>query len=502
MGISGFFQYIKGTYPDACKRKWNINYDILYIDLNHVLHHVCYISEDTDELLQKAMEHLRKIIRDVKPKKKVVIVGDSVAPLAKMLLQRKRRICTIYKSENLSLQLSSGTKFMTGLDTSLESFVEYIKKENKIDVQLLINDIGEGEIKIKYQIKKNQKQNKTDTHIVFSGDSDMILLLFSCDDLTKIYQIISRDTIINFGKLYDKHIDIFGSTKTTKNDFVFLNLLAGNDYLPKITNSNIENIWKVYGKISKFYEDGLVSCNDMGNDITINTFFFHDILHLYSKEIKPHLLKDITFTEFNDVMYEDYIKGLYWCFNMYINGVCLDYCYLFDHVSKPQLLGVMFNMMLLNKHTVKKTQSIDIDLYGILLIPCPTNDLLNKEQKLIAEKLANMYPIIYEESKCVKCREIHDEIDTIKNNTDYNEQEMLDYLKDIYDEQKIHKRTHNILTFDKIYQISKSFSEIRDELRETHSLDSDNENINTIAKQVVFKTNTQKIIKKMFKTKT
>ena len=162
----------------------------------------------------------------------MILASDGPAPLAKLLLQRKRRLDMIKLvdqdqinvTENLSLNLSPGTDFMLNLEKHLTGFIQYVKTKYNVEVFTLINDSDEGEIKIRHELQKIQNKNATDTHIVYSGDSDVILLLFTCNNLKYVYQALNKDMIISFGKFYDVHVEKFGSTEFTKYDFVLINL--------------------------------------------------------------------------------------------------------------------------------------------------------------------------------------------------------------------------------------------------------------------------------------
>jgi hypothetical protein len=491
MGITNFQKYIKKTYPKACAKKWeNVSYDNLYIDLNCVLHHVCYLSKNTTELLGRTCDYIKNIIATVRPKKRLILVADGPAPLAKMILQRKRRLDSIKlldsinPEEHLSLNLTPGTKFMMGLENAFAGFVKYIKSTYKIEVQQLITDSDEGEIKIKYCLQKIQNKNALDNHIVYSGDSDMILLLFTCNDLSKIYQMVSKDMTLSFGKMYDTHVEKFGGTSFTKYDFVFMNLLMGNDYLPKVLYLKLEHLWEAYGKLSKSYPDGLITYNCY--DIKVDPMFFHDLLYIASKKIQPHFLKRFDITkDLRNMSYGNYAEGLYWCFGMYITGNCSNYKYIYDHNTSPHITGVMLTIMSINSYKITKSPSIDVDLYGILLIPHKARVLLSKEQNIVAEKIAEKYPVIYEEEKCVKCRffskrlsDLNKEYKKIdrKNGDDAVLENAKNMCKEIAKNGNNfmqHKKHHEKLNFNKIDEISKYFIDCRDDLRETMTLESD-----------------------------
>lgn len=519
MGINNFQKEIKKSYNGAYKDKWLDSYDNLYIDLNFVLHHVCYLSKDKSDLLARFRDYLMGIIKSTTPNKRIILAADGPAPLAKLILQRKRRQdmvkildTEVDLSKNLNLNLSPGTEFMTNIEKSLEGFIKYVKERYKVEVITMITDSDEGEIKIKHSLKMIQSKNPTDTHIVYSGDSDVILLLFACEDITKIYQIVGKDSIINFGKLYDAHVSTYCDNfsdndeekkRNIKNDFVFINLLLGNDYFPKVQYLKLETVWTSYAKIFRLQKRSLITMKD--DQIIVDPIFFHDLMYFTSTKIKPCYLNKFQMNDLKSKHYEDYVQGLYWCFGMYISGKCANYRYIYDHDSTPHITGLMLTVINNNMYTITKYQSIDVDLYGILLIPEKAKKLLSKEQNLVAELLVKQYPIIYEEERCTVCKkhnktinELNIEFKKYSKKTDLcseDQDEDQDQDKDQDKDQesqnenneekqrikkqlnnyktvlKRHKEIHQILTYEKIKQISKSFNEIRDELRDTIDMD-------------------------------
>lgn len=487
MGVTNFQPYIKKVYAKACKKTFNVEYDNLYIELNHVLHRVCYLSKDTNDLLAKCRDYLNGIILTVKPKKRLILAADGAAPLAKMLLQRKRRsdsVKTLEENEfnsnkTLSLNLTPGTNFMMNLEESLEGLVEYVKNKFHIEVTCLITDSNEGEIKIKHHINKLQRKNPTDTHIVYSADSDVILILFTCDDLSKIYQIINNNTIIHFGTLYDEHIEKFGFTKNVKNDFVFINLMMGNDYLPKVASFKLEAVWDAYKLIGRNRPNGMISIDkDIAKDITLDPIFIHDLLYISCKNMTTRA-KHFEISELHDDLYDKYVEGIYWCFGMYVTGKCSNYQYIYDHKKGPHITGVMLSLIYHNKIQLTSTPAIDIDLYGILLIPEKAQSLLSKEQIMISQKLVKKNPVIYEENRCDKCKNYIKHISKLNKecklyDSDSNERfDASKRLGKLRKEYTCHKDTHETLTIDMISVISKNFLKIRETLRDTQDLGSD-----------------------------
>ena len=323
-----------------------------------------------------------------------------------------------------------------------------------------------------------------------------------CKDLNKIYQIIGKDTIIFYGKLYDIHKEKFVGTKSTKNDFVFINLMMGNDYVPKTSYLILDKVWIEYKKLAPFFENGLINiCNE---DITIDPIFFHDLMYSATKHTKQHFMKKFTLSHLKEKYYYDYVQGLYWCFGMYFTGKCTNYHYIYDHDTSPHVLGTMLTVMANCEYKIKKYKSIDLDLYAILLIPEKAKTLLTKEQNLISRELIKKYPIVYEEGRCEKCK-IYNKLlielrkkyktfdpekdvlseDSVSQDSQFNESDVNDEEKEKHSvkfrintiNRKLikHKETHEILTSEIIDKISLHFVEVREKLRDTISLKSEPE---------------------------
>lgn len=512
MGIPQFLKYVKDTYKTSFRGTWLKSYDNMYVDLNHILHHVCYTSKNTDELLRKLKDYLTMLVVSCKPQKRLYLGADGPAPMAKIMVQRKKRLDTVKKmdvfdiSKNLNLNFTPGTVFMNSLEHELKGFVEYIKKKLNIEVIVSITEPDEGEIKIRNKIKKIHEKNPNETHIIFSGDSDMILILFTCGELDNIYQVFDKNTTLHYGTLLKLHRQKFGQTKTDKHDFVFLNLLMGNDYIPKTSYINIENLWEAYKKVSPYKENGLVTIDEKDKSlITIDNMFFFEIIH--HATINKNFSKKFKITDMASNLYDNYIDGLYWCFGMYISGSCSNYTYVYEQRKAPHYYGVAISVLLRNTYRIMKTDCIDVDLYSILLIPEKANKLLSREQMLIKDKLIKKHPAIYEEERCNECKKLINAIkltnkDIEKEDGDSDEcMKLKKKLSILTRKRKTHKNAHPILSSASLETIKQDFIKYREEIRETIDLnDEDNYDHDTDDIVIPYKpsSNTNIIKKKLF----
>lgn len=426
MGIKDYIKFVRTEYSQACKKRWLARYTDLYIDLNHALHNVCYGSRSSDEVLHRLKSYLMEMISTYRPTKRIYIAADGAAPIAKMLLQRKRRyekVKTLKKadnldmSQNLALNFTPGTEFMLSLANELKHFKSFIEITYSVKVTLDIETVDEGEIKIRRKLGQDCEtyREKHTTIAVYSGDADMILLLFSLNscDLRNIYQIVNKDTTISMGMFYSIHKEKYciglapekakQVEQIIRNDFIFLNLLAGNDYLPKVLYLKLQNIWNAYGALLHHYRNGLVSYNESNKTIEINCMFMVDLICNASGMNKLNYDKKFNIAGNNHKLNRDYVQGLAWCFDMYSTGICADYRYIYNHKGAPHYSALMMEIARNNTRKVNTTFPIDSDLYGILLIPEKADALLSEKQRECTEELLTSHPIIYEEERCQKC---------------------------------------------------------------------------------------------------
>jgi 5'-3' exonuclease len=406
MGITNFIPFLKSNYPSSIKEEWLDSYDNLYIDLNHALHHIVYECENTIDIVTKLKYYLFQIINRSKPKKRIFIIADGPAPLAKLIEQRKRRL---NKSKNdITINLSAGTEFMSQLENSMSDLKDFLEKILCIEIIFDIINEGEGEIKIKKYLKKQIKSYPSEKQIVYSGDSDTILILFNTNKNKNIYQIINKNTIISIGKLFSLHKKLVSykikNDTIIKYDFVFLNMLFGNDYLPKISNIKIENIWKIYHLID---ENGIINYTDKKYIINLENF------KIIAKEGQK-LNKINKKIYYDSLSCSNYLNGLIWCLNMYKIGKCKDYQFIYNYET-PHIEGLICELEKQNEYTITNKKSIDFKLYGILLIPKSSNALLSQEQLLLSEQLEESCPEIYEEELCKLCHNYKHKIQILKN---------------------------------------------------------------------------------------
>uniref|UniRef100_A0A6C0EAE4 Xrn1 N-terminal domain-containing protein n=1 Tax=viral metagenome TaxID=1070528 RepID=A0A6C0EAE4_9ZZZZ len=438
MGIDNFYKHIKENYNDSFKKKWLKQYDYIHIDLNYMLHSLLYTAKSQEDLLDKLDNAIEIIATYNIPSKGLFLYADGTSPLSKLMLQRQRRLCISRSDKELelsSLNFTVGTKFMNNLEKRLEYTIKKIKYLFCIDVKCHISDHDEAEIKIKREILK---LNHDDTHLLVTSDADVVVMMMTLKSYKNIYIIIRSKQeyiILSLGKLLTLHTAKYGKTKTSNMDFSFLSLFLGNDYIPKIKFVNQNSLWESYKTYCKDYENGL--CDDK---LKINLKFLEDILMDISFVRHNSNPNKIHLSDIENKICSDYLHGIMWCIDMYTNGRCHQYNYMYEYSDAPHPFALMLTIQLKKCIRFKeiKYKPIKKELYGILILPKSAKALIDKKYHDFIDKNQDLYT----EEMCSKCNEL------LKQGSDSRKE----YLK--------HKKEHCPLTFLDIQEIIDKFNKI------------------------------------------
>jgi hypothetical protein len=490
MGITGFYSWIETNYPGAfTEHSKNINYltkdntlvkkpiffNHIYIDLNYLLHMCTYNSPNIFVTIKKIETIILEICSKFHAIDSINICCDGSAPLAKLFLQRTRRLqeARILRSENVSANLSSidlknsslnftpGSVFMETLHEKFSQMKEKI--ESSLNVRVNINNLnpGEAEIKIKYLINKHLDENPMSSHLLVTNDADVLLIISSTKFYKSIYVLLKNNVILSLNKLINEHSQKFGSGIYPNYDFAFLNLLNGNDYLPKLRYVTTDKLWKAY-KIKLRKHKGLIlKKNIKSNFFEINNDFLIDILKSLGGMIGTNILKKTKLYEYKIKDYESYINGLVWCFHMYFNGECRYNNYIYEGNSPDPLLLMchLIKYNINNSFSLNESKSISNKLCSILLLPDIARQLIDDKYYQFMEK----HSYLYEEEKCEECQVFYEKMK--KLNKEYSLTEHKDYSirKKIASTQKTyenHKEKHIKLNSTMIEKIKKEYSEL------------------------------------------
>lgn len=387
MGIERFFSSLKRDYNFIIHLEKKLECEHILIDFNSIVHIISQflleekknteitVDEFEEELIILVGEYIEELLQNYFHKKliiSIIICVDGVPSMAKIYEQKKRRYMGdvmnyLYNNAPSSTKsftwsrnnISPGTKFMGMLMKYLKSD-DYINSIKDICINIKkyivsgIDIIGEGEIKILHHIE--QINNRSDRYVVYSPDSDMILLLLMMDirvimlryDQQKstknepYYSIVDinkfKDILNNFilDKIKHKNNNKINNKTFDKKriimDIIFILTIFGDDFLPKLetvrVNSDINLILDHYIYVLTKYGYLL---NYLDNIYSINTDNFLHFLKLLQKKedyflrrnARNHvssnmnrIIKDIVGNQMQEL--RDYIVEYIWKF-IYFN---------------------------------------------------------------------------------------------------------------------------------------------------------------------------------------
>ena len=290
MGIPLYFKIISDKYPDIIIKNINNNKsNALFLDLNCAIHPCCrkimseYNGLNNDKLelkmINETINYINKLVNMVNPELLYIAI-DGVAPCAKMNQQRFRRYKSVVETQitnNIKEKcgepvnynnwntnaISPGTEFMDNLSSKINHEISNNSIYSNINVIFSdMNTPGEGEHKILDYIKNNIFNGNL---VIYGLDADLIMLSF-VSGKNNIYLL--RESV-EFGKVIPEkylflNIDILkffiimelkdiilqkDSTflykeeynKVLINDYIFLCLFVGNDFIPHLTSISLRN---------------------------------------------------------------------------------------------------------------------------------------------------------------------------------------------------------------------------------------------------------------------
>lgn len=298
MGIPSFFSHVIREHGDIFKKYCLslMSIDNLYLDSNSIIYDVVNemntpnniqndLQDDRIEeiIIRNVCIKIQEYMNKLKPKNKVFIAFDGVAPVAKLSQQRNRRFKNVFQSEILyemginkkkinweTTSITPGTQFMNKLDKTIKKVFE---KNKKLHIIISTStEPGEGEHKIFEYIKNNVEYHKQTTTVIYGLDADLIMLSLNHLHITnKLYLyretphfINSIDNSLEPNSDYLLDIPLFAyklrcmlsqnkKTKDSDNeisdneisdneiifDYIFMCFLLGNDFMPHFPALNI-----------------------------------------------------------------------------------------------------------------------------------------------------------------------------------------------------------------------------------------------------------------------
>lgn len=470
MGINKFHKWLYNRYQDCFQDIKKNSVDYVYIDINCILHRIVNGSINEKILFKKFYSHIDNILKFNVPTKKLILAIDGVAPFAKIILQRKRRlqISRNISSKNVNqsdilnvinpLYFTPGTKFMKLLPERISKYLKKIELKYKIKTEIL-NGSGEAEFKIIKELVKNSKKN--DRHLLVSTDADIILIACATTNsiISNIY-INNFKYIISIDKLLQLHKQKVGNSSNSNKDFMLISLLMGNDYLPKLNYVNPNKLWEAYKYVLKDNDEGCFINNNFNYEFLLNLFRRLII------QIPKQWMSQFNMYNYDENMYKNYIEGLRWCFEVYMNSLCEQTEYMYKYNKSPHPFGLLFYLES-NIKTLKSEQTnkfiekliIPEDIYAVLVLPKSSLHLLdNKYSKKIDESLN----FLYDEEICKDCIKYHKILDDCHNKLNSDNFDNMEKIKKTMKETSLimlkHKNIHKNISISEINHVIKYLS--------------------------------------------
>jgi hypothetical protein len=425
MGIHQFHKWLKETCPTDITNIDKMEIDHLYIDMNFCLHNCAYGTKNSDILIKKLKTNIQNILEKITPKKSITFSSDGSASYAKILLQRQRRLTASFNTDAIdskvfsTLWFTPGTEFMKNLSSILKDFFNELITKHMIIINNLLTSRDEAEVKIVKQILDHNQEDPNSTHMVFSNDADVVVMLNSISCYKNTYICMKEKKTfkkINIGGItntLNKSLNI----KLTNNniDYSVLFLLMGNDYIPKLGFTKIEKLLAAYKMTIKQIKTGLIVNNKIDNRFMCGLMY-----NLSCYYMSNSVLNRIDASSFDKDIHESYFEGLSWCTDIYKTGTCFKYDYMYKFGNRsPHPMGLAlylkkhYNPMTIIKYGLKNPMSDDF--CAILILPQKAKDLINKKYHTVLSKLNFLYEI----ELCKTCSTKHHEISNLNQSIQY-----------------------------------------------------------------------------------
>mgnify|MGYP001179767134 CR=1 FL=1 len=379
MGIENFMTNLIDTFPSVINNKKPKDIHTLCIDLNGILHKICYRCNDKVKFKKSLISTLFRLIKKTKPSF-IAIFIDGQAMLAKANTQIKRRDKYLYsKSSGISpLNLTPGTPFMDFIDETINEFL------SNLDIGTFFSSSkvnNEGEIKMFEWLLNN---NINERICIVGNDSDIIVLALVNRPLLNLY-FYNDDNYMSLFKIVENLSNLI-SIKFSYNwhpvrmDFVLLSLFQGNDYLCRI--SNFKKLFESYKVISK---KGFL----LKKDGSFNLKNIRKLLNLIdcSSDIE----------EYDSETVEEYFKSLQWNFNLYQGKINNRYL----PISSINLSSIIKHFPKELSPFTKNVNWLKPEAYTLLLMPITGKDFLPNNLKQYMEEdsiIKDLFP-----EPCIEC---------------------------------------------------------------------------------------------------
>ncbi len=257
MGIPYYFYHLTRKYKNIILHSPPSDITIYTIDFNGIIHPEAAKETNQDKLFLNLWNKINYYENTFKPSKLLICI-DGVAPLAKIIQQRKRRYLTIYRNKIDKIDvkwdtnaISTGTTFMDSLDSYLNAkIIEHQKSSYILDGSL---NEGEGEHKIFTHLNSylQKEEKKEDINIIINGlDADLIILSL-ISGISNIYLMRENNDETMYLSINNLKEALLTELKmkwsSIENDidiiesYCVMCSILGNDFIPHIPTLNMKN---------------------------------------------------------------------------------------------------------------------------------------------------------------------------------------------------------------------------------------------------------------------
>ncbi len=388
MGVERFFSSLKRDYNFIHNTK-KVSCEHLLIDFNSIVHVTSQFLLEKEKkntnitkeefetiLIENVGKYIEDLIENNLDKIKlltITICVDGVPTMSKIYEQKKRRYMGEILSKMNSIpssfswsrnNISPGTDFMNNLMEYLNSSI-FEEKIKKLCANLKhfnvsdINQMGEGEIKIMHYIDIliKKKDYQRDKFVVYSPDSDVIILLLlkSVENLDifmlrydqqlstydlPVYSLIDINHFKNIlFELIQSKIEKKLDINNVIMDLVYILTVFGDDFLPKLetlrVNTDIKLILDHY--IVNLIKNGYIIDSSNKSKYCINTENFLQFLTMLEKKESYFLRRNARYHVISNINRISDIIG----YKMNIlREYIINYLWKFCFINKPAFIKV------------------------------------------------------------------------------------------------------------------------------------------------------------------
>ena len=309
MGIFHFFGWFKNNFSGNIKKlsptqdfkSIELPIDNLMIDMNGLFHNsaqkvfqygnfkpVERLLKNNKKIIHgrreelKVFEDICKTIENllivVNPQKRLILCVDGPAPYAKQVQQKRRRFRSAMERDEDDKSfdsncISPGTIFMDHLSKYIDWYIRKSISENPLwkNIEVIFSNEkvpGEGEHLILSHVRKYGDINES--YCLHGEDADLIMLSLGThypnfhilrndtyDENNKYFVINIANTALQLTEMMRWESEKYEyNPQNAIDDFIFLNFMIGNDFLPHISSleiieSGIDIILSLYQEVGK-----------------------------------------------------------------------------------------------------------------------------------------------------------------------------------------------------------------------------------------------------------